>query len=69
MHSVKQLMPDGSWVPPCENDDIGLLTRPIVMQISRWDRLKGWSPLLDASAILKRRHRGGVDDFQRRWLE
>ena len=69
LDSAKQLTPDGSWVPPCEIGDIGLLTRPIVMQISRWDRLKGWNPLLDAFAKLKRRHRGGVDDFHRRRLE
>jgi trehalose synthase len=37
-----------------EPDDIGLLARPIVTQVSRWDRLKGFVPLLDAFAVLKR---------------
>ncbi len=68
-HSVKQLMPDGRWLPPCENGGVGLLTRPIVLQIARWDRLKGWAPLLDAFSILKQRHRGGVPDIHRRRLE
>jgi trehalose synthase len=38
-------------------DDIGLLYRPAVVQISRWDRLKGWPPLLEGFARLKRRSR------------
>jgi trehalose synthase len=35
-------------------EDIGLLTRPVVTQVSRWDRLKGFRPLLEAFAALKR---------------
>lgn len=35
-------------------DDLGLLYRPIVAQISRWDRLKGFVPLLEGFALLKR---------------
>jgi trehalose synthase len=38
----------------CREDDIGLLYRPIVAQISRWDRLKGFLPLLEGFARLKR---------------
>jgi trehalose synthase len=34
-------------------DGFGLLTRPIVTQISRWDRLKGFLPLMQAFARLK----------------
>jgi trehalose synthase len=35
--------------------DLGLLFRPTVTQISRWDRLKGWRPLMEAFARLKQR--------------
>jgi trehalose synthase len=37
----------------------GLLFRPIVTQISRWDRLKGWEPLLKGFLLLKARGAGG----------
>ncbi len=53
-------------------EEIGLLSRPIVTQVSRWDRLKGWRPLLDAFAELKRRVReekGSRSVFHRRRLE
>jgi trehalose synthase len=66
---AKRLLPDGTWAPPSERGDIGLLSRPIVAQISRWDRLKGFGPLLDAFVSLKRRHRAGVPDLHRRRLE
>jgi glycosyltransferase involved in cell wall biosynthesis len=36
-------------------DGIPFLHRPIVTQISRWDRLKGWKPLILAWADLKSR--------------
>ena len=44
---------DGSFALADAGEDIGLLTRPIITQISRWDRLKGWLPLLRAFAALK----------------
>jgi trehalose synthase len=37
--------------------DPGLLFRPTVTQISRWDRLKGWRPLLEAFVRLKQESR------------
>jgi len=49
-----RLRSDGAFGPPIEPDEIGLLFRPTVTQISRWDRLKGWKPLLDAFVKLKR---------------
>lgn len=48
---VKMLMPDGTTSIPGE---LGLLFRPIIAQISRWDRLKGWLPLLEGFVRLKR---------------
>jgi trehalose synthase len=57
---VQRAAPDGGW-GPVSASDIGLLTRPIVTQISRWDRLKGFLPLLEAFALLKQRlHDGDV---------
>jgi trehalose synthase len=46
-------LPDGRFVPASVAEDIGLLTRPIVTQVSRWDKLKGWLPLMRAFAELK----------------
>jgi trehalose synthase len=52
---VQRLRPDGTWaVAAAEGDGFGLLTRPIVTQVSRWDRLKGYRPLLEGFAALKR---------------
>jgi trehalose synthase len=68
-HPAKRLMPDGSWCLPCAQEDIGLLTRPIVVQVSRWDRLKGWTPLLDAFVRLKQRSRTGRSKEHQRRLD
>jgi trehalose synthase len=51
---AQRLLPDGTWASTAEGDGFGLLTRPIVTQVSRWDRLKGFRPLLEAFAALKR---------------
>jgi len=51
--SARRLLADGTFAPANTVEDIGLLTRPIVTQISRWDRLKGWRPLMDAFVALK----------------
>jgi trehalose synthase len=53
---VERLTPDGGVAVPGE---IGLLFRPIVLQVSRWDRLKGWAPLLEGFVRMKDRHRSG----------
>jgi trehalose synthase len=55
-----RLQADGTFQPALLPEDIGLLYRPIVTQISRWDKLKGWPSLLEAFVLLKRhakRHR------------
>ena len=48
---ARRLRDNGLFGPA---DDIGLLFRPVLLQISRWDRLKGWLPLLDGFCRLKR---------------
>lgn len=67
-HSAMRLSPRGEWLPANETEDIGLLYRPIVTQISRWDRLKGFVPLLEAFVQLKRKggQRNGDPLHQRR---
>ncbi len=50
---AQRLCHDRSFGPADQGGGIGLLFRPIITQISRWDRLKGWKPLLDAFVTLK----------------
>lgn len=54
-HQAQRLQDDGSFRPATFPEDIGLLFHPVVTQVSRWDRLKGFRPLLDGFATLKRR--------------
>lgn len=59
-HPALRVQGDGTLRHALVPEDIGLLYRPIVLQVSRWDRLKGWRPLLDGFVRLKRElaHRG-----------
>jgi trehalose synthase len=69
---VTRLRPDGEFAPIDEATDIGLLFRPIVTQISRWDRLKGFEPLLEGFLRLKSELRAStrdISDRHRRRLE
>ncbi|MCU0786246.1 MAG: glycosyltransferase [Verrucomicrobia bacterium] len=50
---VQRLQPDGSFGPANQPDEIGLLYRPVITQVSRWDRLKGFRPLMDGFARFK----------------
>ena len=52
---AQRLQTDGAFAPATFPEDFGLLFRPIVTQISRWDRLKGFGPLLEAFVQLKDR--------------
>ncbi len=61
-----RVTPDGRAVAARELGEIGLLTRPIVMQVSRWDRLKGFLPLMQAFAALKARPATGDEHARRR---
>ncbi len=54
VNQVKRVQADGSLAVPY---DFGLLFRPIVLQISRWDQLKGFGPLLEGFVRLKARLR------------
>ena len=50
---AQRLQEDGTWAPATRPEDIGLLARPIITQVSRWDRLKGFEPLMEAFRALK----------------
>jgi len=52
-HRVRRLLPDGTWAVAAEAEPIGLLYRPVVAQVSRWDRLKGFGPLMEGFTRLK----------------
>ncbi|MBK8012643.1 MAG: glycosyltransferase [Deltaproteobacteria bacterium] len=69
--AAQRLLPDGSFGYARGDWDIGFLFRPIITQISRWDRLKGFRQLLDAFVRLKQRSAGErvADPTHRRRLE
>ncbi|MFB6099104.1 MAG: glycosyltransferase [Salinibacter sp.] len=50
---AQRLQRDGSFAPATRPQDFGLMERPIVTQISRWDKLKGFAPLLQGFARMK----------------
>lgn len=60
-HKVARLQPDGTFGPASNGDDIGLLFRPILTQVSRWDRLKGFFSLLEGFVELKRNNQHNGD--------
>ena len=68
--TAERLQPDGTFGPATSPEEIGLLYRTVITQISRWDKLKGWEPLLEAFTNLKRRAKNGslklTDDQHRR---
>ncbi|MHC4469892.1 MAG: glycosyltransferase [Planctomycetota bacterium] len=68
---VQRLQPNGRFASALQTEDLGLLFRPVVTQVSRWDRLKGWLPLLEAFVHLKRtlHERPGLSIRHRRRLD
>lgn len=71
-HRALRLQPDGQFAPASNGSEIGLLFRPVVTQVSRWDRLKGWSPLLEGFVRMKQRLANGaarLAERERRRLE
>ena len=69
---AQRVLPDGTLAPANSSEGIGLLTRPIVTQVSRWDRLKGFLPLMRAFAALKQSAKASdltADPVHRRRLD
>lgn len=55
-YKIKMLRSDNNFVVPADDPDLsqfGFLDRPLILQISRWDRLKGWTELVEAFADIK----------------
>jgi trehalose synthase len=65
-HRAQRLQPDGTFGTAVEPEEIGLLYRPIVTQVSRWDRLKGLRPLLEGFVQLKAWTRDAKRDWSPR---
>jgi trehalose synthase len=65
VHSVKRLQPDGSFQSPLRPTDMGILFKPVILQISRWDRLKGFLPLMQGFALLKENMNSYADSVDR----
>ncbi len=53
-HQVRRVMPDGSFNTVNTHSNLDLIYRPIITQISRWDRLKGFAELLKAFLHMKK---------------
>lgn len=53
-HPVRRLQPDGSLQIAVYPEELGLFFRPSILQVSRWDRLKGFAPLLKGFERLKK---------------
>jgi trehalose synthase len=69
---ARRLQPDGSFNIATVPEDLALLYRPVVLQVSRWDRLKGWRELLDGFVKMKRelpKRLGPLGQRERRMLE
>ena len=65
-----RLQPDGTFAPATTPEGFGLMYRPIVTQVSRWDKLKGWEPLLEGFIALKsKKHPDSIDPKGRRALD
>lgn len=62
---AKRLQPDGSFQSPLLPTDMGILFRPMVLQISRWDRLKGFLPLMQGFTSLKNNMTGYAGSRER----
>ena len=56
-HQVRRVMPDGSFGQVNQQDPFDLIYRPIVTEISRWDRLKGFEELMRAFVYMKEENR------------
>nr|WP_299343827.1 glycosyltransferase [Allomuricauda sp.] len=52
-HLVRRILPDGSFGNVNAQEDLNFLYRPIVTEISRWDRLKGFKELMQAFIKMK----------------
>ena len=55
LQQALRLQRNGRWSSASLGEEIGLLSRPVITQVSRWDHLKGFLPLMEAFGQLKYR--------------
>jgi len=53
---VRRVMPDGSFGSVNQEHPFDLIYRPVVTEISRWDRLKGFRELMEAFVHMKNKN-------------
>ncbi|MGB5692106.1 MAG: glycosyltransferase [Flavobacteriaceae bacterium] len=58
---VRRVMPDGSFDSVNKDSDLDIIYRPVVLQISRWDRLKGFKELMEAFILMKKQNEAKSD--------
>ncbi len=65
-HQVRRVMPDGSFGSVNQHNKLDFIYRPIVTEISRWDRLKGFKELMQAFIRMKidNRKKGDPDSLE-----
>jgi trehalose synthase len=56
---VRRVQPDGSFGRPDDPAVLDIIFRPTITQISRWDALKGWLPLM--KGFIKMKSFGGSE--------
>lgn len=67
-----RLQANGEFAPATQPTGLGLLYSPIITQISRWDKLKGFRPLMEGFVRMKReldRNRMNLNERQKRRRE
>lgn len=55
-HQVRRVMPDGSFNSVNHHSDLDIIYRPVILQVSRWDRLKGFKELMQAFIQMKEKN-------------
>ena len=60
-HQVRRVMPDGSFEAVNHDSELDIIFHPTVLQISRWDRLKGFKELMEAFVLMKKENEKKAD--------
>ena len=60
-HQVRRVMPDGSFESVNHDSELDIIFHPTVLQISRWDRLKGFKELMEAFILMKKENEKKTD--------
>ncbi len=60
-NQVRRVMPDGSFNTVNHEEELDIIFHPTVLQISRWDRLKGFKELMEAFVLMKKENQKKTD--------